>query len=156
MADRAQILSTGNRWIRAAQIEIGAPAEPIFEVLASPRRHSEFDGSGTVQGLVEGPERLALGARFGMRMRIGLPYRIRNEVVEFEEGRRIAWRHIGHHRWRYELEPIDTLRTRVVETFDGSSARIPAALNLMDAYNRNEVAIAKTLVRLRQLMEGRS
>ena len=29
------------------------------------------------------------------------------EVVEFEEDRRIAWRHYGHHIWRYTLEPTD-------------------------------------------------
>jgi hypothetical protein len=50
-------------------------------------------------------------------MRLGLPYLIRNVVVEFEENRRIAWRHFGRHVWRYELEPVDG-GTRVRETWD--------------------------------------
>lgn len=153
---RAEILQTGQRWVRAARIGIDAPPERIFALLADPRRHAEFDGSGTVQGAVSGPERLSLGARFGMAMRIGLPYRIGNEVVEFEEGRRIAWRHAGHHRWRYELEPTPGGGTMVTETFDGSTARFPPALKLMNAYDNNELACAKTLVRLKRLVEAGS
>lgn len=151
---RADILQTGEPWVVAARIEVHAPAQRIFDLIADPRRHPEFDGSGTVRGAVSGPERLNLGARFGMAMRIGLPYRIGNEVVEFEEGRRIAWRHAGHHRWRYELEPIDESRTMVTETFDGSTARFPPALRLMNAYRNNEIACAKSLVRLKALAEA--
>lgn len=153
MPERAEILDTGQRWTRAAAITIQAPVDAIFNVLADPRRHADFDGSGTVEGVVTGPERLTLGSRFGMQMRIKVPYRTENEVVEFEEGRRIAWCHFNHHRWRYELEPIDAGSTRVVETFDGSTARFPPALLLMRAYDRNEIAVAKTLVRLKTLME---
>ena len=58
-----------------------------------------------VQELLKGPERLSQGATFGMDMKpFGMPYKIRNTVVEFDEGRRIAWRHFGGHRWRYVLE----------------------------------------------------
>lgn len=151
---RAEIIDTGNRWTRAASIEIEAPADVIFALLADPREHPRFDGSGSVRASISGPDRLSLNAHFGMDMRIGFPYRIDNVVVEFDEGRRIAWRHVGRHRWRYELEPIDDRRTRVTETFDGSTAIFPPALKLMDAYTRNEKAIAKTLVRLKALAEG--
>ena len=154
MGPRADIIDTGNRWTRAASIEIDAPADVIFGLLADPRQHPRFDGSGSVRANISGPERLSLGTHFGMDMRIGFPYRIDNVVVEFDEGRRIAWRHVGRHRWRYELEPLDARRTRVTETFDGSTALFPPALLLMDAYGRNEQAIAKTLVRLKALAEG--
>ena len=47
-----------------------------------------------------------------------------NHVVEFEEGRRVAWtpaergqRPPGH-LWRWELEPIGPGRTRVTHTYD--------------------------------------
>lgn len=153
MEPRAEIVETGSRWVRAARITVEAPAAAIFDVLADPRRHGEFDGSGTVRSMVSGPERLELGSRFGMSMRIALPYRTDNEVVEFEEGRRIAWCHFDRHRWRYELEPVDATTTVVTETFDGSTALFPPALLLMDAYRRNQVAVARTLVRLKQLME---
>ena len=155
---RAEIVDTGSRWARAARIAIEAPAARIFDVLADPSQHPLFDGSGTVTGTLAGPERLSLGAEFGMSMRIGLPYRIENTVVEFEEGRLIAWRHFNGHRWRYELEPVDATgreRTIVTETFDGRTARVPASLLLINAYANNQVAIAKTLVRLKALVEGR-
>ena len=126
---------------------VPAPPSEVFALLADPRRHAEIDGSGTVKGTLSGPDRLAPGATFGMRMRLGLPYVIRNEVVEFEEDRRIAWRHLGHHVWRYELEPVDG-GTRVTETFDWSPARAPKALELLGIPARNARSIDATLERL--------
>ena len=100
--------------------EIDASPESIFDLLADPSRHGDIDGSGMVLDVRKGPERLALGAKFGMDMKMGpVPYRISSNVVEFEENRLIAWAHYGKHRWRYELEPLDGgARTRVTETFD--------------------------------------
>lgn len=161
MAARAEIVDTGSRWARAARITVQAPASTIFDVIADPAQHALIDGSGTVQGTVAGPARLSLGSRFGMSMRIGMPYRIENTVVEFEEGRLIAWRHFNGHRWRYELEPVPGAdepgaeATIVTETFDGRTARVPASLLLINAYSNNQVAVAKTLVRLKELVEGR-
>ena len=126
---------------------VAAPPAEVFALLADPRRHAEIDGSGTVKGLVQGPERLSLGDRFGMRMRLGVPYVISNEVVELEPDRRIAWRHVGHHVWRYELEPVDG-GTRVTETFDWAHARSPLALELLGIPARNARSIDATLERL--------
>ena len=125
------------------------PARPaqVFDLLADPRRHAEIDGSGTVRAALRGPERLRLGARFGMRMRLGLPYVVRNEVVELVPDRRIAWRHLGHHVWRYELEPVDA-GTRVTETFDWSRSRSPRGLELCGIPARNARSIDATLARL--------
>jgi uncharacterized protein YndB with AHSA1/START domain len=125
MAPRAEIIETGSRWAKAARIQVDAPAQAVFDVLADPAQHPAFDGSGTVLAQVSGPRRLALGARFGMGMRIRLPYRTDNTVVEFEEGRRIAWCHFNRHRWRYELEPAGEGSTLVTETFDGRTAVFP-------------------------------
>ena len=80
-----------------------------------------------------------------MDMRVGMPYRVDNEVVEFEEDRRIAWRHMGHHVWRYELEPVAE-GTRVTETFDWAHSRAPWALELMRAPQRNRKSMESTLV----------
>jgi uncharacterized protein YndB with AHSA1/START domain len=127
---------------------MAAPAEVIFEILADPSQHSVIDGSGSVKGpRGDAPARLALGTRFGMDMRIGLPYRMTNEVVEFEEGRLIGWRHVGGHVWRYRLEPADG-GTRVTEEFDWSSNRAPLLLKVMNAVPRNREAMVKTLERL--------
>ena len=128
-------------------VVVPAPAEEVFALLADPRRHSEIDGSGTVKGAMSGPDRLSAGASFGMRMRYGVPYVIKNTVVEFEEGRRIAWRHFGHHVWRYELEPLDG-GTRVAETFDWAPARAPKVLELLGIPARNARSIEATLERL--------
>jgi uncharacterized protein YndB with AHSA1/START domain len=150
---RAEIVPTDNKYKRAGKITIDAPAAQIFELIADPRNHSRFDGSGTLRGNVRGPERLELGSKFGMDMKIVANYRIKNTVVEFEEGRQIAWCHPGHHRWRYQLESVGDNTTIVTETFDGSTARIPAALKLMNAYDNNQKAILKTLARLKEVTE---
>lgn len=104
---------------------IPAPPGAVFELLADPSRHSEIDGSGTVRGARGEAKRLALGDRFGMSMRMGIPYGTVNEVVEFEESRRIAWqtqgtgivRLFGGRIWRYELEPVEG-GTLVKESWD--------------------------------------
>jgi len=150
---RAQVLETGNRDIKAGRILIYAPAKVVFELLANPYRHPDFDGSGTLRGDVTGPTRLYGGAKFGMNMQIMVKYRILNSVVEFEESKLIAWRHFGHHRWRYELREVAPYQTEVTETFDGTYARLPLALWLMGAYKKNQIAILKTLVRLKKLAE---
>jgi uncharacterized protein YndB with AHSA1/START domain len=132
--------------ISASRI-VPAPPEAVFELLADPKQHALIDGSGMLQGAVSGPDRLSLGATFGMSMRFGLPYRITNHVVEFEEGRRIAWRHFGRHRWRYELEPAEG-GTRVTETFDTSTAPAPLRPVARFMGRKNGEAIEQTLDRL--------
>jgi uncharacterized protein YndB with AHSA1/START domain len=125
---------------------IPAPAQQIFDLLADPRMHPVLDGSGTVQKSNDGnPERLSLGARFGMGMRLGGRYRVRNKVSEFEEGRRIAWHHFAHNVWRYELEPVDG-GTRVRESFDWSSGLFPEfVLKRLGFMDRNRPGMEKTL-----------
>ena len=109
---------------------VDEPAERVFELLADPAAHALIDGSGTVRGSkAPADTRLALGSRFGMSMKVRIPYLITNEVVEFEEGRLIAWRHFGGHRWRWRLEPVDG-GTEVTETFDWSTAKSPVALDM--------------------------
>jgi hypothetical protein len=133
--------------------EVPATAQVIFDLLANPARHSEIDGSGSVKSALSGtPTRLTLGAKFGMSMKLGVPYKITNTVVEFEEGRRIAWRHFGGHVWRYILEPIgDGSHTKVTEQFDGNESKLPVALKLQKAHVRNKKSIEQTLDNLAQL-----
>lgn len=140
MADKPRVVAVSR--------EIPAPPEVIFEILADPARHAEIDGSGTVQAArSDSPERLSLGATFGMDMKIGVPYRIGNTVVEFEEGRRIAWRHFGRHIWRYVLEPTET-GTLVTEEFDWSGARSARFIELAGYPKKHPAAMATTLERL--------
>lgn len=127
---------------------IDASPGKIFDVLADPSQHPAIDGSGSVKASRGTAERLHLGSKFGMNMKVGVPYPIRNEVVEFEEGKRIAWRHFGRHIWRYELEPAAGGKTRVRETFDYSTALAPPVLELMKIPATNKKAIDATLERL--------
>ena len=133
---------------------IDAPAERIFALLSDASRHAEIDGSGSIQSARKAPEKLQLGSSFSMDMRVGVPYRISNHVVEYEEGRRIAWCHFGKHRWRYELEPQADGRTLVRETFDWSTAVIPKFIELIKAPARNRPNMEKTLERLAAAVEG--
>ncbi|HEX2048973.1 MAG TPA: SRPBCC family protein [Acidimicrobiales bacterium] len=133
---------------------IAAPAHAIFGVLADPAMHPVIDGTDSVLAPTTGKNaRLALGSEFGMRMRIVVPYRITNRVVEFEEGRRIAWTHIGGARWRYELEPVEG-GTRVTETYDWSTTGsvYDLGLRLLGFPSRNRAGIERTLDRLAGLV----
>ena len=132
---------------------IAAPPEAIFAVIADANRHADFDGSDSVKGAAGDPAPLEMGSKFGMNMRIGLPYRISNEVVEYEQDRLIAWQHFGKHRWRYELEPVDG-GTKVTETFDWSTARSPKFIELMGYPKKHPANMDKTLERLDALVTG--
>ena len=78
--------SSGSDRVVTVERVIPAPPERIFAILADPRRHPEVDGSGTVrQAAPAGPSRLSQGAKFGMAMKFGMPYRMVNTVVEFED-----------------------------------------------------------------------
>jgi hypothetical protein len=71
---------------------IEAPAAAIFEVLADPQRHRDFDGSGMLQGAVLDRPISDVGDTFTMKMhRLGDDYLMLNYVVEFEPDRRIFW-----------------------------------------------------------------
>jgi uncharacterized protein YndB with AHSA1/START domain len=110
-------------------VERVIPAKPaeIFALLADPRRHHEFDGSGTVREARNVPDHLELGSTFGMNMVLGVPYAMRSTVVEYEQDRLLAWQtrapvslvdpFAGGRIWRYELEPV-TGGTLVKESWD--------------------------------------
>jgi uncharacterized protein YndB with AHSA1/START domain len=136
---------------------IAAPPARIFDVLADPAQHVAIDGSGTVKAARGGsPARLSLGSKFGMSMRMGVPYRTANTVVEFEENRRIGWWHLAHNLWLYELEPADG-GTLVRESFDWSRSRAPWILGPFGFLSRNRAAMEQTLERLdRHVTGGRS
>ncbi|WP_063775600.1 fumarylacetoacetate hydrolase family protein [Actinoplanes rectilineatus] len=134
-------------------IEIAAPPAAVFDVIADPRRHGEFDGSGTVGTVIAGPERLTLGAEFTVAMvQFDVPYEVTNTVLEYDENRLIAWAHPGQHRWRYELEPIEG-GTRVTETCDFTTSPRGELVAASDWGRRDAEGIEKTLPRLKALVE---
>ena len=152
---RAEILDLGDERVLAAQIEIDAPPEVIFDILIQPRRHPEIDGSNTVQAVIEGPERLSLGATFKMRMKIGFQYWVTNKVIAFEPNRRITWAHLLGNEWTYELTPLDERRTLVRETNNVRAAGWKASLSpTIRKLPQVRRGIAKSLVRLKEIAES--
>jgi uncharacterized protein YndB with AHSA1/START domain len=118
-----------SRWVETVERVIAAPPAHIFDIVADPRRHQDINGNGTVRDAYDVPEKLSLGATFGMNMEFGGPYQMTSTVIEYEEDRRIAWqsrpprqsarwRHMfGGRIWRYQLDPLDGA-TRVRESWD--------------------------------------
>jgi uncharacterized protein YndB with AHSA1/START domain len=152
--DEAPTAMPGPQRVVSVSRTIAAQPDQIFELLADPARHHLFDGSGTVvRSRTGNPDRLYLGARFGMDMRLGIPYRISNEVIEFEPDRVIAWRHLGHHVWRYELEPVEG-GTKVTESFDWGVSRFPPVYEWIGYPERHRKNMTETLTRLDRLLTG--
>ena len=121
--------------IVSASRDIAAPAEVIFELIADPSQQPRWDGNDNLSEAPAGQRVQAVGDVFVMTTTNG---NVReNHVVEFVEGRRVAWRPAEPgqpppgHLWRWELEPINSSRTRVTHTYDWRALtdqkRIPRA-----------------------------
>ena len=106
----------------SAERVVAAGAAEVFELVADPAQQPRWDGNDNLDAADPGQRVRAVGDVFRMRTTKG---NVReNHVVEFEEGRRIAWRPAEPgaeppgHLWRWELEPVDDGRTRVTHTYD--------------------------------------
>jgi uncharacterized protein YndB with AHSA1/START domain len=103
--------------------EISAPADGIFELIADPAEQPRWDGNNNLAEAPTGQRVRAVGDMFTMTLTKDGVVR-ENHVVEFDEGRRIAWRPAEPgqkppgHLWRWELEPVDPSSTRVTHTYD--------------------------------------
>ena len=145
---------TSDRNSISASVEVDAAAAEVFDYLRRPANHPDISGDGTVRGTRSGPERLGDGDRFGMRMKLGVPYPMSSTVKEFEQDRRIAWAHLGGHRWRWSVEPLDGDRSRVTETFDLSTSRFPPALRAAGFPNRHRDNVARSVANVAQHFAG--
>ncbi|HEY7597711.1 MAG TPA: SRPBCC family protein [Actinophytocola sp.] len=107
----------------SASREIAAPAAHIFELIADPAQQPRWDGNDNLAQAPGGQRVRGVGDMFTMTLTKDSAVR-ENHVVEFDEGRRIAWRPAEPgqappgHLWRWELEPIDASSTRVTHTYD--------------------------------------
>jgi uncharacterized protein YndB with AHSA1/START domain len=119
----------------SASREIAASTDRIFELIADPSQQPLWDGNDNLADAQPGQRVRRLGGKFTMTLTGGS---IReNHIVEFDEGRRIAWlpsepgRRPPGHLWRWELEPLAETRTRVTHTYDWSQLtdenRLPRA-----------------------------
>ena len=121
--------------VTSASREIAAEPGRIFELIADPARQPRWDGNDNLAEAAKGQRVRRQGDVFTMTLTRGS---IReNHVVEFDEGRRIAWmpaepgqRPPGH-LWRWELEPAGPSRTLVTCTYDWTKltdeTRLPRA-----------------------------
>jgi len=106
----------------SASLDIAAGPGPIFELIADPAAQPRWDGNDNLAAAAAGQRVRHLGDVFTMTLTRGAVRE--NHVVEFEEGRRIAWRPAEPgqeppgHLWRWELEPAGPARTRVTHTYD--------------------------------------
>jgi uncharacterized protein YndB with AHSA1/START domain len=106
----------------SASREIAAGPGQIFELIADPAIQPRWDGNDNLAEAAAGQRVRRTGDVFAMTLTRG---EVReNHVVEFEEGRRIAWRPAEPgqpppgHLWRWELEPTGPSRTLVTHTYD--------------------------------------
>lgn len=112
--DAPRIVSAGR--------EIRAEPARIFELIADPARQPEWDGNDNLAEAPAGQRVRNAGDVFAMTTTKG--NRRENHVVEFAEGRLIAWRPAEPggrppgHLWRWELEPLAPNLTRVTHTYD--------------------------------------
>jgi len=107
----------------SASREIAAEPGQIFELIADPARQPSWDGNDNLAEAPAGQRVRGTGDVFTMKLTRDGAIR-ENHVVEFEEGRRIAWkpaepgREPPGHLWRWELEPAGASRTLVTHTYD--------------------------------------
>jgi uncharacterized protein YndB with AHSA1/START domain len=145
------------RVVRASR-EIAAGPEEIFELIADPARQPGWDGNDNLAVADAGQRVRRAGDVFTMTLTRGDVRE--NHVVEFEEGRRIAWRpsEVGKpppgHLWRWELEPSGGSATRVTCTYDWTGLTDPGRFARARATTAGR--LQASLDRLADLAEGSS
>ncbi len=108
--------------VASAAREIDAEAGRIFELIADPAQQPRWDGNDNLAVAEEGQRVRSVGDVFTTRLTGGAVRE--NHVVDFVEGRRIAWkpaepgREPPGHLWAWTLEPLGPSRTHVTHTYD--------------------------------------
>jgi uncharacterized protein YndB with AHSA1/START domain len=140
----------------SASREMAAGADGIFELVADPAQQPRWDGNDNLGEAPAGQRVRAVGEVFTMTLSTGAVRE--NHVVEFDEGRRIAWRPAdpgqepAGHLWRWELEPVDAARTRVTHTYDWT--RLSDENRFARARATTPDSLRASLDRLAALVEG--
>jgi uncharacterized protein YndB with AHSA1/START domain len=140
----------------SASREIAAAPELIFELIADPAEQPRWDGNDNLAEAAAGQRVRRAGDVFTMALiRGGIR---ENHVVEFEEGRRIAWtpaelgRRPPGHLWRWELSPAGESRTLVTCTYDWT--RLTDRKRLPRARSTTPARLHASLERLAALAEA--
>ncbi|MFI5614264.1 SRPBCC family protein [Amycolatopsis sp. NPDC051903] len=135
---------------------IAAGAPRIFELIADPAHQPRWDGNDNLAE-AQDPRRVrGAGDVFTMLLTSG---GVRaNHIVEFEEGRRIAWlpsepdNDPPGHLWRWALTPLDDGRSRVTHTYDWTN--LTDEKRLVRARATTPAKLRASLDRLAELAEA--
>lgn len=146
---------TDQRIVRAART-VNAPAAEIFELIADPARQPEWDGNDNLAEAPAGQRITGSDQEFAMKLTNGQSRT--NYVMEFEEGRLIAWKPAPTgetprgHLFRWELCPVDDNTTEVTHTYDWTHltdesrfarARAYTEAALLNSVNRLSLKVEK-------------
>ncbi|WP_411289546.1 SRPBCC family protein [Mycobacterium adipatum] len=140
----------------SASREIAAAPDVIFELIADPAQQPRWDGNDNLAEAAAGQRVHAVGDVFAMTLGNGAVRE--NRIVEFEEGRRIAWlpseegKAPPGHLWRWEIEPIDAGRSTVTHTYDWTN--LTEEKRLVRARATTADKLAASIERLAILSEG--
>jgi uncharacterized protein YndB with AHSA1/START domain len=146
--------------VLSASREIAAGAGTIFELIADPAKQPQWDGNHNLAEAGTGQRVRGVGDVFTMTLTGSSGVRD-NRVVEFEEGRLIAWmpgdagQESAGHLWRWELEPVDESRTMVTHVYDWTGLPQDAPEGrLRRAQSTTTDMLRASLDRLATLAEG--
>ena len=141
-----------------ASREIDAGAAEIFELIADPAQQPRWDGNDNLSESAPGQRVRRVGDVFAVRLTNG---GVRdNHVIDFVEGRRIAWKPAvpgeepPGHLWRWVLEPLEPSRTLVTHTYDWTGLTDPSRIPRARA--TTEERLSASLERLAGLAEALS
>ena len=138
-----------------AEIEIAAPAETVFDLIADPQRQPEWDGNDNLGSAAEGQRVRGTGGSFITTLTKGVERE--NHIVDFAEGRLIAWKpsEVGGEpfvqKWVWQIEPIGDDSVLVRHVYDWTELRDPQCLPR--AQSITAAKLLASLKRLKQLAE---
>ncbi len=141
--------------VAVATRTIEANAEVVFELIADPSRQPLWDGNENLAEAIGAQRVRAIGEVFSMTLTMGSMRE--NHVVEFVEGRRIAWRPAEPgkeppgHLWRWEIEPVGDHRCVATHTYDWTDLRDES--RFARATETTSERLAASIVRLAALAE---
>ena len=154
--DRRMTTQPESPRVIVASREIAADAGRIFDLIADPAQQPRWDGNENLGQAAAGQRVRRAGDVFMMTLLSG---KIReNHVVEFDEGRLIAWTPAEPgqpppgHLWRWELEPAGPSRTRAIHTYDWTRLTDESRLERARATTADKLGYS--LDRLAALAEG--
>jgi uncharacterized protein YndB with AHSA1/START domain len=150
-------MSEGSDRVVTVSRVVAADHAAIFEHIADPQRQPEWDGNDNLAEAAAGQRVRQVGDTFTMLLTLGTTRE--NHVVEFVEGRRIAWRpsEPGQpppgHLWRWELDPSGHGATVVTHTYDWTQLTDPD--RMVRARATTPERLQASLDRLADLVERR-